>query len=170
MKTHLTMLAAYHVWAYQALYEALLPLADDAYRADDGLFFRSAHGTLNHLLLVEQVWFGRCLGKPFEVGGLDTELEPDRARLEQALYRAARRWHDWLDACDESALAAPLAYTNLAGTAFSNAPVEVLTHVFNHATHHRGQVSSILTRHGLAAPVMDLIYFLRSARAPLPTI
>ncbi|MEQ8496717.1 MAG: DinB family protein, partial [Gammaproteobacteria bacterium] len=87
MNTQLALLAEYHLWAYQALYESLLPLADDDYRADNGLFFRSAHGTLNHLLLVEQVWYGRCTGEAFTVDRLDTELEVDRARLEQAIYR-----------------------------------------------------------------------------------
>jgi uncharacterized damage-inducible protein DinB len=170
MKTYLTMLADYHLWAYEALYESLLPLRDDDYRTDDGLYFRSVHGTLNHLLLAEELWHGRCVGEPFEVAGLDTELEPDRARLEQALYRSARRWQAWLGALDEDALAAPLVYRTLAGAEFSNTRMEILGHVFNHASHHRGQVSTALTRRALATPVMDLIDFLRNGRAPLPTV
>lgn len=170
MKTHLTMLADYHGWAYEALYEALLPLADDDYHADDGLFFRSAHGTLNHLLLVEQVWFGRCVGEPFEVAALDTEIEADRGRLEQAIYRAVGRWREWLEAQDDALLTAPLHYHTLAGAAFSNTRAEVLAHVLNHATHHRGQVSTVLTRRGLAAPALDLVLYLRSARTPTTTV
>lgn len=170
MKTYLTMLMEYHLWAYEALYESLLPLPDDAYRADEGLFFRSAHGTLNHLLLAEQVWFGRCIGEPFEVAGLDTELEPERGRLEQALYRAARAWQEWLTSRDDAALAAPIDYRTLAGAEFRNTGIEILSHVVTHASHHRGQVSTLVTRHKLATPVMDLIDFLRSVRTPLPTI
>ncbi len=165
MKSHLELLAAYHRWTFDILYEALLPLDETRYRADLGLFFRSIHGTLNHLLVADKVWFGRVVDVPFTVGGLDTELETDRAELEQALYSHSARWQTWLATQSNAQLAANIRYTNMAGTVFEQECATLLLHVFNHASHHRGQISAAITACGLAAPEMDLIWYLR--RMPL---
>ena len=165
MQQHLQLLAAYHRWTFDVLYAALLPLDDTQYRADLGLFFRSIHGTLNHLLVAERVWFGRVAATPFAVSGLDAELETDREKLEQALYTHSARWQDWLLTRSDTQLAAPLRYTNMSGTGFEQESASLLLHVFNHATHHRGQISAAITACGLAAPEMDLIWYLR--RVPL---
>ena len=92
MKNHLCTLADYHVWAFEMLYGALVSMRGEQYEADAGLFFRSVHGTLNHLLLADRVWFGRFTGEPYKVSRLDAELESDRAELEQAIYRQASVW------------------------------------------------------------------------------
>lgn len=166
MKQHLQLLAAYHLWAFETLYEALLPLDDARYRADCGLFFHSIHGTLNHLLVADSVWFGRVAGQPFTVSGLDAELETDRAQLEETLYSRTARWQAWLADKTDADLAATLSYSNMSGTRFDQETATLLLHVFNHASHHRGQISAAITACGLAAPEMDLIWYLR--RAPMP--
>ena len=74
MKPELLTLADYHAWAFAVLYDALLPLSDEQYRADCGLFFRSIHRTLNHLLVADHVWFGRFAGAPFAVDRKSTRL------------------------------------------------------------------------------------------------
>ena len=165
MKQHLELLAAYHRWTFEVLYEALLPLDDVRYRADLGLFFRSIHRTLNHLLLADKVWFGRVADSPFAVSGLDAELVTDRVELEQALYNHSARWQTWIAAQSDTQLAASIHYTNMSGTAFEQECAALLLHVFNHASHHRGQISAAMTACGLASPEMDLIGYLR--RAPL---
>ncbi len=168
IKSHLLTLADYHAWAFDVLEDALRPLADATYAADTGLFFGSIHRTLNHLLLADRVWYGRLTNEAYEVAGLDTELEADRAALSRAIAVQSRRWRPWLNALDERTLAADVTYTNLAGTAFRNPLAGVVAHVFNHGTHHRGQVSAAVTRAGHAAPEMDLIAFLRAADRPAP--
>ena len=85
MRSELLLMAGYHAWAFERLYAALVPLDDAAYRDDCGLFFRTIHGTLNHLLLADRVWFARFQGERYEVAGLDSELEGDRVLLEHAL-------------------------------------------------------------------------------------
>jgi len=167
MKQHLQLLAAYHLWAFETLYEALLPLDDARYRADCGLFFRSIHGTLNHLLVADSVWFGRVAGQPFAVSGLDAELETDRQALEHTLCTHSARWQAWLQDKTDADLAALLSYSNLSGTRFEQETATLLLHVFNHATHHRGQISAAVTACGLDAPEMDLIWYLRRAPADL---
>jgi uncharacterized damage-inducible protein DinB len=163
MKQHLEILAAYHAWAFGVLYAALRSLDDAAYRADCGLFFRSIHRTLNHLLLADRVWFGRVVGEPYVVPGLDHEIETDRQRLERAIHEAAARWSVWLAARDASELEAVLAYVNFAGARFEQPLGLLLLHVFNHGTHHRGQISAAVSRLGLTVPEMDLILYLRRA-------
>jgi uncharacterized damage-inducible protein DinB len=161
MKQHLELLAAYHRWTFDVLYEALLPLDDTRYRADLGLFFRSIHGTLNHLLVADKVWFARVLGQPFTVSGLDAELETDRSELEQALCSHSARWQAWLATQSSAQLATSIRYANMSGAKFEQECATLLLHVFNHASHHRGQISAAITACGLAAPEMDLIWYLR---------
>lgn len=161
MKPYLLSLAAYHVWAFETLYAALVPLSDAQYREDRGLFFGSIHRTLNHLLLADRVWFGRFSGAPYSVPSLAHELESDRARLEAALLENAPRWQDWIAAQSEARLDGMLDYSNISGTMFRNPLTLVLLHVFNHGTHHRGQISAAISALGHAVPEMDIIWYLR---------
>lgn len=170
MHAHLLLLAHYHAWTFEMLYGALLPLGDAQYRADCGLFFGSIHSTLNHLLLADRVWFGRVIGQRYDVPGLDSELETDRHALEDALHLQTARWAEWLVAEDDATLNRALSYSNLAGTQFDNPLVAVLLHVFNHGTHHRGQISAAISGYGQAVPEMDLIFYLRGIDQALPTV
>jgi uncharacterized damage-inducible protein DinB len=169
VKTQLLTLSEYHVWAFQSLYRALLPMSEDHYRADCGLFFKSVHGTLNHLLVGDRVWFGRFAEEPYAVDGLDQELESDRNELEQALCAHSCHWRNWIDKQSAHRLDADISYTNMSGALFNNPCAATLLHVFNHASHHRGQISAAITQFGYRAPELDLINFLRSqSGAPTP--
>lgn len=167
MRAAMLTLARYHAWATEVLFDAVERLDDAYYRADVRLFFKSVHGTLNHLLVADRVWYGRCLDTPFAVAGLDAELETERGALAGALRAATVRWATWLDTLDDARLAGTLVYRNMSGAAFEQPLTSVLLHVFNHATHHRGQISAALTQAGLAAPEMDLVWYLR--RTPSTT-
>jgi len=71
---HLKMMADYHQWAHQKLVQHIEALSDDEYRRDCGLYFKSVHGTLNHLLVGDRLWHGRVVNEPVEIPGLDHEL------------------------------------------------------------------------------------------------
>ena len=87
------MLARYHVWATRKLFEHVDALPEVDYRHDGGLFFKSVHGTLNHLLVAEHaVWFPRFAEGVSNQVALDAELEADRARLRERLLEAVPRW------------------------------------------------------------------------------
>ncbi|VAW87387.1 hypothetical protein MNBD_GAMMA18-65 [hydrothermal vent metagenome] len=79
-KAHFKMMADYHLWAYQRLHQSLEPLSDDEYHRACGLFFKSVHGTLNHLLL----------GELFPISGLDQELVSSRPELAEAMFIQAQ--------------------------------------------------------------------------------
>ena len=90
---HFDLLARYNVWATDRLLAAVQPLSDDDYRRDMGLFFKSIHGTLNHLLVGEhRLWFVRFSEGTSPRVALDAEIETDRHRLAASLREGAARW------------------------------------------------------------------------------
>lgn len=163
--TALRGMARYHRWAQNVLAGTVRRVDEDDYRRDLDLFFESLHGTLNHILLVDRLWYARCTGGDFSPDGLDEELETDRERLLEKIDDACRRWIDHVDELDEERLSAPLIYHNTRGVRRELERGFALLHVFNHGTHHRGQISAGLTRLGHEAPAMDLLYDRRERRA-----
>jgi uncharacterized damage-inducible protein DinB len=158
---HLAMMARYNRWASERLFEQVDTLSEDEYRRDTGLFFKSIHGTLNHLLVAEQLlWFRRFAHGEAPAMQLDAEAEPDRARLRARLLEGAQAWLPWLAALPPARLGSPFAYRSTKGQDLVLPFAATLAHVFNHSTHHRGQVSAGLTMLGRPAPVIDLAHML----------
>lgn len=166
LREHLETMARYHLWATKRLLAATDALPEDAYRRDAGLFFGSIHRTLNHLLLTDaELWFRRFAEGASPVLPLDREIEPDRVRLRERLLEAALAWLPMLDVWPESRLLGRLNYRRMAGEDVSLPFAATLAHVFNHATHHRGQVSAAITAAGHPAPELDLVPMLREESA-----
>lgn len=163
---HFTQLARYNVWATQRLLDAIAPLSEDEYRRDLGLFFRSVHGTLNHLLVAERlVWFQRFANGASPKVALDMEAEPDRERLAHALKEGAANWAPLIETWPVERFAGRLDYTTLRGMPASLPFAATLTHVFNHGTHHRGQITAALTGLGHPCPELDFVYYLQQEAA-----
>jgi uncharacterized damage-inducible protein DinB len=162
------MFAAYNRWANERLYAAAGKLSDAEYRADRGAFFKSVHGTLNHLLVADRIWMRRFTGSGDTPSRLDAILFDDLTDL-----RAARRSEDerigrYVDGL-EGKLAGPLSYVSYR-TITNPADVtqtlsSALDHFFSHQTHHRGQVHALLTglRGNAFAPSLDLLVFQRES-------
>lgn len=167
---HFSTLARYNQWATQGLLQALEPVAEADYRRDLGLFFKSIHGTLNHLLVGEHLlWYPRfAKGLSPKAGAalaLDMEVEPDRARLGQALKGGAANWVPLIASWSAERFDGQLTYTTMRGTHATLPFAATLAHVFNHGTHHRGQITAALTQLGQPAPELDLVYFLQQEAA-----
>lgn len=160
--SQLHMLAAYYQWANAALAHHVTAVAEEHYFAPAGLYFNSIHGTLNHLLLADRSWYGRFAGKPEAFTGLGQEIQPDRHALLNALTERGNLWRELIDNTSAVAMAGDLHYTTMAGQPSITPWTGTLTHVFNHATHHRGQITAAMTRYGYGCPELDLIYYLRS--------
>lgn len=159
---HFSTLARYNVWATRRLLDAVAPLDDDDYRRDVRLFFRSIHGTLNHLLVGEHLlWFRRFAEGVSPQVALDAEVEPDRARLTQRLLEGAARWQPLIERWPAGRFEGTLDYTTMQGVPASLPFAATLTHVFNHGTHHRGQITAALTTLGQPCPELDLVYLLQ---------
>jgi uncharacterized damage-inducible protein DinB len=156
-------LARYHVWATRRLYEHIDRLDDDDYRRDAGLFFKSVHGTCNHLLVAEHaVWFPRFADGVSNRVALDAELEGDRGALRDRLLAAVPRWQALIAQCDAERFAGRLDYTTTRGVAQSLPFAATLGHVFNHATHHRGQITAAITAMGHPCPEIDWVWMLQA--------
>ena len=163
---HFATLARYNAWATQRLLDAVAALDDADYRRDVGLFFKSIHGTLNHLLVGEHLlWFRRCAEGVSPTLALDDEAEADRARLAERLQDGAARWQPLIASWPAERFDGRLDYTTTRGQAVSLPFAATLAHVFNHGTHHRGQVTAALTALGQPCPVIDLVYMLQEESA-----
>jgi uncharacterized damage-inducible protein DinB len=162
---HFRTLARYNQWANRRLYDACARLDDAEYRRPRPAFFGSIHGTLNHLLVGDRVWLGRIEHVESGVRALDQILYDDFGELRAAREAEDRRIVALADRLDAAALAADLDYANMAGAPQRTRLDWVLTHVFNHDTHHRGQVHGLLSQTAVAPPPLDLIFYLREAAA-----
>ena len=161
-RAHFLQLARYNVWATRRLVEAVAEVSEDDYRKDLGLFFRSIHGTLNHLLVAEHMlWYPRFARGVSPKVELSAEVEPDRDRLAQALKGGAANWLPLIESWPAERFDGLLNYTNMRGQAMSLPFTATLTHVFNHITHHRGQITAALTALGQPCPELDLVYLLQ---------
>ena len=160
---HFSRFARYNVWATARALEAVAALPDADYRRDVGLFFKSIHGTLNHLLVAEHLlWFRR-----FDEGvspklALDVEVEHERTRLADRLQDGTARWAPLIAQWPAERFNGTLDYTTTRGIAASLPFAATLAHVFNHGTHHRGQITAALTALGQSCPELDLVYFLQN--------
>ena len=162
LAAHFRTLAAYNRWANRRLYDAASKLGEDKYRADRGAFFRSLHGTLNHILVADRIWLARLTGHSEDApDALDAILYDRLADLTVAREEEDERISSFVARLDNAALAQPISYRNTKGLPFSNPLGALLGHLFNHQTHHRGQAHAILTGLGHEAPSLDLVQFYR---------
>lgn len=167
--------ARYNTWMNTRLYELCATLSDEDRKRDLGAFFRSVHGTLNHLLLTDRGWLGRFTrdsalvesrdadGNPIApTGRLDQELYADFGLLRKERVRTDASIEAWADSLDDARLAAPFRYRTSAGQPYEHPLWWAVTHFFNHQTHHRGQLTTLLKQLGHDPGVTDLVAFLRS--------
>lgn len=155
------LMARYNIWATQRLNTALNEVADDDFSKDCGLFFQSIEGTLNHLLIGEHyLWFARFSEGKSPVLALNTIVTSDRGQLTKMLVEKAQNWPVFLENLDVAQVGHWLNYTTSTGQEISLPYWATLQHVFNHGTHHRGQITAALTAMGYACPELDLVYML----------
>ena len=173
MKSRYQMFAGYNAWANERLYAAAATVPDADYRADRGAFFKSLHGTLNHLLVGDRMWMRRFTGAGQQPPSLDAILHDDFESL-----RAARRKEDtlisrYVERLSEADLTGTLRYrTVVRPQTIEQALAPALDHFFNHQTHHRGQAHTLLT--GIlgndATPSLDLIYYQRETGVSMKSV
>jgi uncharacterized damage-inducible protein DinB len=169
MKQRYLSLAGYNEWANRRVYEAAAGLSDAEYRADRGAFFKSMHGTLNHLLVTDRIWMKRFTGEGEAPERLDAILHERLDALRAARESEDRRIVDWLTRLDDAALAGVIRYRRVSTPEqFVQPLMAALDHWFNHQTHHRGQAHMILTGLGRTAPELDLLYYQRLAATDKP--
>jgi uncharacterized damage-inducible protein DinB len=164
---HYRMFGHYNAWANNRLYEAVAQLSTEQYRRDRGAFFKSVHGTLNHLLATDRIWMQRFTGEGDAPNRLDAILSETFEELRAAREAEDRRILGFVDGLDDGRIAGTIKYRRVSSPEqFEQHLAPALAHWFNHQTHHRGQVHALLTGLVGKAPELDLLFFQRLAAIP----
>jgi uncharacterized damage-inducible protein DinB len=151
-------MAQYNQWMNERLYALCAGLSDEALKEDRQAPFASIHGTLNHLMVGDRIWLGRFVGRPFVVSSLDQELYVEFDELRAARHELDREILAWAGTLDEAQLAADLVFTTVVSPARRTLPLwYAVQHFYNHQTHHRGQLTTLLSQAGLDIGVTDLL-------------
>lgn len=154
----LRLMAEHNRWMNRKLYAVCAQLPEAERTRDLGAFFRSVHGTLNHLLLVDRLWLGRLRHTPFRVDSLDQALYHDFAELDRERDATDAALQDFVARLDQSRLAEPVHYVSLLARKPVTLPLGlILMHLSHHQTHHRGQVTALLSRLGYDFGDTDMI-------------
>ncbi len=171
MSTHadVVQMAGYNAWMNAKLYESAAKLTPAALAEDRGAFFGSLLGTLNHLVVGDTIWLQRFAKHPAAHASLDPvrALEPPTA-LDQVLFdsleplRERRQLLDgainrWAAELSDADLQHVFEYKNMRGIASRKRFASLVTHFFNHQTHHRGQATTLLFQAGQDVGVTDLL-------------
>ena len=155
---HARTMASYNRWMNEKLYACCAGLEDEVRKRDAGAFFKSIHGTLNHLLLADRIWMGRFTGQPVAAKSLDQELYADFEALRRERVKEDERIIAWVGSLKEADLDGTLTYTGIVSPAARSYPLWfTVLHFFNHQTHHRGQVTTLLFQQGVDPGITDAI-------------
>ena len=177
MTEHLKRFCVYNRDMNQKVYAAAAALPQSELMQDRGAFFGSIFGTLNHLVVADRIWLGRFAGDPRfaalaevvtaipapdsltrQMAATLPELLALRQQLDDELARLA-------DLLTDAHLDSQLAYRNIQGVPMRKPVFAVLSHMFNHQTHHRGQISTLLFQAGQDIGVTDLIAWVQDIEA-----
>lgn len=165
---HARVMARYNRWMNEKLYAVAEKLTDVERKQDRGAFFGSIHRTLNHLLLADRVWLGRFTGAALKDGefgpggirSLDQELYEEFAELRRERAKTDDEIDAFVATLTNETLTANLRY--LRRGVVNEFPLwHAVAHLFNHQTHHRGQVTTLLMQAGQDPGVTDLVAMLR---------
>lgn len=159
---NLRLMAGYNRWMNERLYAACAQLSDAQRKQDCRAFFRSIHGTLNHLLLADRGWLSRFEGRLWPYSGLGQELYSDFEELRRERQQTDQDLVIFLAGMTVERLQAVSVFRNSSGQEFRHPLGPALTHLFNHQTHHRGQVTTLLSQFGVDPGVTDVIAYYRS--------
>lgn len=153
------LLTEYNRWMNGQLYAVCTTIPDEERKRDMGAFFRSIHGTFNHLLLADRVWLGRLTGTPYRVDSLAQELYADFEILRQEREKEDRRLTAWVEQLEGRDLDRVISYTSIMNKQPRRFRIElILTHLFHHQTHHRGQVTTLISQLGHDFGETDLAF------------
>jgi uncharacterized damage-inducible protein DinB len=147
--------ARYNRWMNGKVYAAAARLSDDERKRDRGAFFGSIHNVMNHILVADRIWLGRLMGRVPEPGyigvdgikALDQEIASDFDELRHERDRTDAAIDDWVNTLTAESLAGTLRIVRKDGP--RELPVWwAATQLFNHQTHHRGQITTLLFQAG----------------------
>lgn len=162
MKSHFTMMVEYNAWANARLYRMARQLPYEQYRRDVGAYFKSLHGTLNHILVADLIWMRRLTGIGDHPKNLNVIVFDELRSLSAARQKEDQRITSFVESLSDAQLEEMCEFKTLTGVSLKQRRREILAHLFNHQTHHRGQAHTVLTVLGVSEPdALDLLVMQR---------
>jgi uncharacterized damage-inducible protein DinB len=170
--SHFPQLAAYNQWMNRKLYDAAATLPADRLHEDRGAFFGSVFGTLGHLVIADLIWFKRiaaalpglaslqCLDDLPRPTSLDQRLCTTLPELDALRIKLDAAIGAFCDEIRPAQLDGAFNWTSMKGIASTKRLGDVLLHVFNHQTHHRGQATTLFSQLGVDVGPTDLLLLL----------
>jgi uncharacterized damage-inducible protein DinB len=152
MKSHFAMMADYNAWANVRLYRMASRLPDEQYRRDVGAYFKSLHGTLNHIMCADLIWMRRLTGAGEHPTHLDAIVFDDLLSLSAARQQEDQRIIAYVASLSDAQMEEMWDYRTMNGIPQKQLRREIHAHLINHQTHHRGQAHAILTLLGDREP------------------
>jgi uncharacterized damage-inducible protein DinB len=151
-------MAAYNRWMNEKIYAVCAALTDAERKQDRGAFFGSIHATLNHLLLGDQAWLQRLCGQPVSMKTVRDELFSDFAELCAARTRMDDEIEVWAAQLTDEFADATYSFFSITYQKHRRLPGgwAIVAHLFNHQTHHRGQITTLLSQLGHDVGITDL--------------
>lgn len=169
LKDQYQLMAEYNRWMNERIYAACAALPDHELREDLGAYFGSVLGTLNHGLVGDTIWLQRFAGDGRRFASLAVlESQPAIGQLDKRLHNefsALSRARSDMDQIivalcrefEEKFFELPLSYTDTKGVPATRKFGFLVQHFFNHQTHHRGQITTLLSQRGIDVGVTDLL-------------
>ncbi|HEY0355289.1 MAG TPA: DinB family protein [Flavisolibacter sp.] len=161
MKEQLQQLSAYHVWANQLLLDLVNNLGEEKQHREVASSFNSLYKTVLHMLDAESIWWQRMkLQEHIRIPS--QEFSGTMKELSAALLQVNRQWVDWISHASENLIQHQFKYQNSKRESFKQPIGQMLLHVFNHGSYHRGQLVTMLRQLGVEKiPQTDFIVWSR---------
>jgi uncharacterized damage-inducible protein DinB len=153
-------LFAYNAWATNRMFDALARIPETDYKRNLKSSHGSLHGTASHMVAAEKIWLSRLVKKP-ETALLTEQDAPSLQSLKKTWEDIAARTARFLSKLEDSSLEIITEYVTTEGKKFTNSLVQILQHVINHSSYHRGQVAGMMRQVGAEPVNTDLITFFR---------
>lgn len=157
---YVATMARYNAWQNRSLIAAADGLDEAARRQDRGAFFQSIHGTFSHLLWADEMWLSRLIGapKPDGPGRASASYVADWSEFRRRRTGTDEKMIAWGARVGADDVTGDLTWlSGLAGKQVTRPRGLIVAHLFNHQTHHRGQIHAMLTAAGAKPDDTDLM-------------
>jgi len=154
------LLANFNTWANEKIMTSCKKLTETEYKKDRRAFFSSIHGTLNHLLVVDRAYISRIEGKDHRLKSLDQILYEKLFKLREARIKEDKRLVDLVNRLSEKSIHKEITYRGVETGKHTYTINLILITLFNHQTHHRGQIHNMLSQAGVKPPQIDIPDFI----------
>jgi len=154
------LLANFNIWTNEKIITSCKKLAEKDYKKDREAFFSSIHGTLNHLLVVDKAFIAHMEGKNHGLKSLDQILYENLFQLEEARIKEDKHLINLVNNLSEESIHKEITYNGFETGKTTHTINMILITMFNHQTHHRGQIHNMLSQSGIKPPQIDIPDFI----------